>query len=123
MAVMGGRLQAVGITWTRLALVAAAVISVYFGFAIVGNSVHQYQLDRQNAQLQQQVKQEQTRNAQLQALKQWMQSDDFIVQMARDQGLALPGDNTILVAAPSATPQPNSSDGWWQRYIADTHQP
>ena len=115
---LGGRLRAIGITWTRLALVAAGVISVYFGFAIVGNSVHQYQLDRQNAQLQQQVKQEQTRNTQLQALKSWMQSDDFIVQMARDQGLALPGDKTILVAAPSATPQASGIDGWWQRYLA-----
>jgi cell division protein FtsL len=118
---MGGRLRSVGISWTRLALVAAAVISVYFGFAIVGNRVHQYQLDQQNAQLQQQVKQEQTRNTQLQALKEWMQSDDFIVQMARDQGLALPGDKTILVAAPSTTPQPSDINGWWQRYL--TNQP
>ncbi len=114
---VGGRLRAMGVTWTRVAVVAALVITVYFGFAIVGNAVHQYQLDRQNAQLAQQVQRERQRNIELQALKAWMQSDSFVAQAAREQGLALPGDKPILVAAPSATPPPDSGDGWWQRYL------
>ena len=114
---MGGRLRAIGVTWTRVAVVAALVISVYFGFAIVGNAVHQYQLDQQSAQLAQQVQHEQQRNTELQALKSWMQSSGFVAQAARAQGLVMPGDKPILVAAPSATPAPDSGDGWWQRYL------
>ena len=53
----------------------------------------------------------------LQALKAWMQSNGFVAQAARDQGLVMPGDKPILVAAPNATPAPDAGDGWWQRYL------
>lgn len=112
------RPQALGLTWTRLALVAAAFICVYFGFAIVGNRVHQYQLDRQDAQLEQQLQHEQRNNAQLQAIRTWMQSDNFVEQAARQQGMVMPGDHPLRVAAPSATPAAGGiSDGWWQKYL------
>lgn len=113
------RLQGAGLTWTRLAVVAAGFIVVYFGFASIGNGLHQYQLDRQNSQLEQQLQHEQGRNAELQSLRSWMQTDAFVQQAARQQGMVMPGDHPILVAAPSATPPAGSvADGWWQKYLA-----
>jgi len=114
---LGRQLRLAGLTWARLALIAAGVIAIYSGFEIVGNNVHQYQLDRQSARLAQQVQQEQERHRELEALKAWMQSDDFVIQAARLQGYIFPGDKPLLIDAPSATPTPDPGNGWWQRYL------
>ncbi|HZU77506.1 MAG TPA: septum formation initiator family protein [Dehalococcoidia bacterium] len=107
-----------GLSTTRLIIIISAFISVYFGFTIVGNRVHQYELDRQNADLEQQITVDQSQLARLQALQQWMESDSFIEAMARKQGLVMPGDHPILVAAPAATPAPDQNSGeWWERYF------
>lgn len=104
-------------TPSRLVLIAAGFISVYFGFSIVGNHVRQYQLDRENAQLEQRIQASQGELSRLQALQQWMQSDAFVEAMARKQGLVRPGDHPVIVAAPSATPATAGSREWWQRYF------
>jgi cell division protein FtsB len=111
------RLRQLGVTPARLVLIAAAFISVYFGFTIVGNRVHQYQLDRENAQLEQRISDGKVQLSQLQALQEWMQSDAYIEAMARKQGMVRPGDHPIIVAAPMATPATAGSRSWWERYF------
>ncbi|HZQ38392.1 MAG TPA: septum formation initiator family protein [Dehalococcoidia bacterium] len=114
---MQGRFEALGLTPARLMLIAAGFVSVYFGFSIVGNYVHQYQLDRDRAQLRAQIQVEQTRYARLDALRQWMQSDAFIEAMARHDGLVKPGDHPIVVSAPAPSATPGAADDWWERYF------
>jgi cell division protein FtsL len=111
------RLQQLGLTPTRLILIAAGFISVYFGFIIVGNRVHQYQLDQENTQLERRIVAAQNQQGKLQALKDWMQSDTFVEAMARKQGLVRPGDHPIIVAAPAPTSTPESGGEWWERYF------
>jgi cell division protein FtsB len=111
------RLEALGLTPTRLLLIAAGFVSVYFGFSVVGNYVHQYQLNRDKAQLEAQIQTEQTRYAKLDALRQWMQSDAFIEAMARHEGLIKPGDHPIVVSAPVPSPTPGADGDWWEKYF------
>lgn len=111
------RIEALGLTPARLMLVAAGFVSVYFGFSIAGNYVHQYQLDHDKAQLRAQIQAEQTRYAQLDALRQWMQSDAFIEAMARHDGLIKPGDHPIVVSAPAPSATPGAAGDWWQKYL------
>ena len=99
-------------------LIAAGFIVVYFSFTIVGNRLHQYQLDRENTQLEQRIAAAQSQYGRLQALHDWMQSDSFIETMARRQGLVRPGDHTILVSGGApATPAPDDGREWWERYF------
>jgi cell division protein FtsB len=107
-----------GLSATRLIMITAGFISVYFGFNIVGNRIHQYQLDKQNAVLEQQIATGKDDLAHLQALQQWMQGDAFVETMARKQGMIKPGDTPIIVSAP-APPVPSEPAGpqWWQRYF------
>lgn len=114
---MRARLNAVGLTSTRLLLIAAGFISVYFGFSVVGNRFHQYQLDREKGQLETRIAAEQTRYARLDALRQWMESDQFIEASARKEGMIRPGDHAIVVAAPTATATPAAVSEWWEKYI------
>lgn len=114
---MRERLRQLGVTPRRLVLIAAAFITVYFGFTIVGNRVRQYQLDRENAQLEQRIQDGRTQRSRLQALQEWMQSDAYIEAMARQQGLVRPGDHPVVVAAPAATPATAGSRAWWERYF------
>jgi len=112
-----GRCEALGFTPVRLLLIAAGLVAVYCGFSIVGNYVHQYQLDRDRAQLQAQIQTEQSRYARLDALRQWMQSDAFIEAMARHDGLIKPGDHPIIVSAPSPSPAAGVAGDWWEKYF------
>jgi hypothetical protein len=111
------RLRAVGLTPSRLLVIAAGFISVYFGFSIVGNRFHQYQLDRERVQLEARIAVERDRQARLGALSDWMQTDDFVEAMARREGMIRPGDHPIVVAAPSATPAAGAAHEWWEKYL------
>jgi cell division protein FtsB len=106
------------LTPSRLIVIASLFITLYFGLTIVGNWFHQYQLDRQNAELESQIAQSKADLGLLQALQEWMQSDGFIETMARRQGLVMPGDKPIVVVAPTPETTPADSAGaWWERYF------
>jgi cell division protein FtsB len=111
------RLTQIGLTPTRLMMIAAGFISVYFGFSIAGNWVHQYQLEHENSRLEQQIAAQQGRYERLKALRDWMQSNTFVEAAARQQGMVKPGDRPIAVIAPSASPAPDDGREWWERYF------
>jgi cell division protein FtsL len=107
-----------GFTLHRVALVTALFIIAYSSFTVFGNLSHSYQLKMQTRQLQETIAKDQAQYAQLQALEQYMGTDAFIESQAREEGLALPGDTTVIVTAP--TPTAASGDlragDWWERY-------
>ena len=110
-------LNQLGLSTTRLILIAAGFISIYFGFTIVGNRVHQYSLDRENQQLVRDIATGREQYSKLQALRDWMETDAFIETTARQQGMIKPGDHPVVVAAPSPAPTGDDARDWWEHYF------
>ncbi len=103
----------------RRVLVAASVfIIAYFGVSIAGNAVTHYELGRDQDRLRQEIAALERQQRRLEALKTYMQTDEFIERAARDQGLIRPGDTAVLVSAPlAATPAAGFDGPWWERYF------
>jgi cell division protein FtsB len=95
-----------------------ALIVVYFLVTFVGSYIRAQQADNQVAQLQNQIGSMSSQYDRLQALEQYLQSDDYVEKAAREQlGLVKPGEIGIvaLPTQPSPTPQPGAAgDNWWQ---------
>lgn len=108
-----------GLTWQRVVVVTAVFIVIYSGFTIAGNAARSYELSRQTRGLEQQISQEKSEYQQLNALRQYMQTDGFIEAQARREGLEKPGDHTIVVSAPTALPAAvGTPSPWWDHYYA-----
>lgn len=107
-----------GLTLQRVVTVTALFIVVYSAFTVAGNAARSYELKNQTQQLQQQIAGDQNEYQQLDALRRYMGTDEYIEAAARQEGLVKPGDITIAVAAPAATPVAgqNDSGAWWERY-------
>lgn len=100
----------------------AALIAVYFLFTFVGNTIKGRQLDLQEEALNSEIRVQQERYQELQALEQYLKSDEYIEAVAREQlGLVKPGETAFIAipTEPSPTPDPNapSSDLWWETLI------
>jgi cell division protein DivIC len=95
-----------------------ALIVVYFLVTFAGSYVRAQQADNQVAQLQTQIDSMSSQYDRLRALKQYLQSDDYVEKAAREQlGLVKPGETGIVVVPtqPSPTPAPGAvGDNWWQ---------
>ncbi len=104
----------------RVVVITSLFVIIYCGFTIAGNEARSYQLGRQTAALQKSIAADQAEAAQLNALKQYMQTDRFIEEQAREEGLAMPGDIAINVSAPPAAgPAPAQPQGaWWEKYYS-----
>ena len=107
-----------GLTLQRVVTVTALFIVVYSGFTVAGNAARSYELKQQTQQLQQQIASDQNEYQQLDALRRYMGTDAYVESVARQEGLVKPGDITVVVAAPTATPVvgQNNSGAWWERY-------
>lgn len=110
----------------RVLIIAVGFVVAYFGVAIVGNAINRYQLERHAARLRAEIAALEVQQQRLEALRTYMQTDEFIERMARDEGLVMPGDTVVLVTAPapSPTPPPSPTGPWWERYFgAGPRQP
>jgi len=111
--------RASGLYPRRVLVVAIGFVVIYFGVAIVGNAINRYELERHAAALRAEIAALEAQQQRLEALRAYMQTDEFIERMARDEGLALPGETAVLVVAP--TPSPTSTlaptEPWWEGYF------
>jgi cell division protein FtsL len=110
------------LTTAKIVIGVAAIIAVYFLATFVGNAIKGRQLDLQEQALNSEIRAQQERYQELQALEQYLKSDEYIEQVAREQlGLVKPGETGIIAipAEPSPTPAPDSPqpDLWWERLI------
>lgn len=113
----GGWLAA-GLSPRRILVAASVFIIAYFGVSIAGNAVTHYELSRNQDRLRREIAGLDHQQRRLEALKTYMQTDEFIERAARDQGLIRPGDTSVLVSAPpAATPAPGFDGPWWERYF------
>ena len=95
-----------------------ALIVVYFLFNFAGSRFRAEQVNSQRSQLQEEIASMQSRYDRLQTLEQYLQSDEYVEKVAREQlGLVKPGETGIVVLPmrPSPTPAPGSepADNWW----------
>lgn len=95
-----------------------ALIVVYFLFIFAGSRFRAEQVNSQRSQLQEEITSMQSRYDQLQTLEEYLQSDEYVEKVAREQlGLVKPGETGIVIlpTQPSPTPAPGSEPAanWW----------
>lgn len=106
----------------RVVFAITAVIVVYFLAVFVGNFVRHRQLNTEEARLEAQIAQMQAKYETLQALEDYVQSDEYIEEVARQQlGLVREGETAFVAipTQPSPTPAPGEADPdlWWDVLI------
>lgn len=109
-----------GFTARRVMIVAALFIVGYFGVSAVSNAVTHVRLVREQADVQREIDVLQQRQARLQALKTYMESDAFIEAGARESGLVKPGEVAVVrVGGGVSEPPVKPGEPWWTRYFND----
>jgi cell division protein FtsB len=101
-----------------LIFLATLGIVVYFLFSAGTNLLHSYRLAGDEARLRQDVEELQVQIDQLQQIRDYLRTDEYVEFMARRVfGLVKPGETLVTVEAPAPPPAredaPDSK--WWQR--------
>ena len=109
-------------------LICVAVLAIgYFGFSTVRYVFHNYQLNKQEAQVRSDIRQLDQDHAELVAARDYLQSDQYVEQVARRTlGLVHPGETLVLVSpaadVPPASPTPAAAtpgEPWWKQLYFD----
>ena len=102
----------------QILLAAALVVTAYLCVSAGSNFLHSYRLAADESQLRGDVQELQQQKAQLEQVRDYLRTDEYVEFMARRVfGLVKPGETLVIVEAP-----PGPSDGeelpgrkWWQR--------
>jgi cell division protein DivIC len=111
------------ITGTRIVLGVTALIVSYFLVAGGTTALRSSRLSEREDRLEAEIAELQQRYERLEALSQYLGSEEYVEGVAREQlGLVREGETSIVVisTAPSPTPAPDQPerDGlWWQNLI------
>ena len=106
-------------------LAVTALVVIYFLVAGSLNAIRSQQLRQQQARLEADIQQFQQRFQRLEALREYLNSDEYIESAARQQlGLVRQGQTGFVVIStvPSPTPAPGQGSGtapdlWWDILI------
>ena len=106
----------------RIVLAVTALVVAYFLVGGAFNAIRSHQLREQEGQLRSEIRDLQDRYRELQALQQYLGSDEYIEAVAREQlGLVRRGEIGIVAipAEPSPIPRPGEADPelWWDVLI------
>lgn len=98
------------------------VVVAYFLAAGALNAIRAHHLKQQEADLRAEIQQMQSRYQRLDALKSYLNSDEYIETVAREQlGLVKPGEVGFVAIStvPSPTPAPGTAQPelWWDVLI------
>jgi len=110
------------ISTARVIVAVTVLVVVYFLVTGALNAVRSYQLRQQAGQLRTEIQDLQTRYQRLEALKEYMNSDEYIEAVAREQlGLVREGEISFVAISTQPTPTPapgeNQPDLWWDVLI------
>ncbi|HEX5478789.1 MAG TPA: septum formation initiator family protein [Dehalococcoidia bacterium] len=109
-------------------LICAAVLAIgYFGFSTGRYVIHNYQLKQQESQVRDDVRQLDQDHAELIAARDYLQSDQYVEQVARRTlGLVHPGETLVVVSpaddVPAASPtaaEATPGAQWWKQLYFD----
>jgi cell division protein FtsB len=100
---------------------AAIIAAVFLGLSIARNAVRNYQLHEDERVLHAELRQLDADHEQLSAVRDYLESDEYIEDVARRVlGLVRPGETLVIVAGAQdgavATPEPThaASAAWWR---------
>jgi len=102
----------------RLIVTCAALIAIYFLMTGVLNAIRGHQLRQQENSLREDIQDLESRYNRLQALKDYLNSDEYVESVAREElGLVKRGEEGIVVisSVPAPTPAPGEGEpslGW-----------
>ena len=106
---------------TRLIFLAAACMVVYFLASGAANLVRSHQLTQEESSLQSQIDDLESRHERLVALEEYLESDEYIEAIAREQlGLVKPGETAFIAIPTQPSPAPeegSATDLWWEVLI------
>ena len=108
---------------TRVVLAVTAVIAGYFLVTGATAALQSRQLNERENRLQAEISDLQQRYERLDALRQYLDSDEYIEAVAREElGLVRKGETSIVVIPKVASPTPepgeeDSGDLWWEALI------
>ncbi len=109
------------LTLTRVVILLAAMAVGYFLFAAAKDTLLSHHLNQQEQQLHQQIADLQQQQARLQAIRNYLQTNEYIEGVARRLGLVKPGEKLVIVSSTApATPAPTpggaiSNQTWWEQ--------
>ena len=110
------------LTPARIAILLATVVVGYFVFAAIGDTLLSQRLSQDQQELQQEIADLQRQQSQLEAIREFLRTDEYIEGIARRVlGLVRPGETLVIVTS-NETPVP--ADGemdekqpgrWWEQ--------
>lgn len=108
-----------GLTPLRLLLLVAALLLAYLAFLAVNNAIHARQLRLEETRLEQELQEKQYQEARLEALREYLRSDEYVEAVARRElGLGYPGETNAVVVSPEPEQQGGTGwEHWWERYF------
>ncbi len=108
---------------TRVVILLAVIVVGYFVFSAIGDTLRSRQLDQDHHDLQVEIADLERQALELEAIREYLQTDDYIEGVARHVlGLVRPGE-TLVIVSTNATPTPSPADGrsgdehsrWWEQ--------
>jgi cell division protein FtsB len=103
----------------RIVLFTTLAVAAYLLVSAGGNVLHSYRLADDEAQLRQEIEQLTQDKGQLEQVRDYLRTDEFVEFMARRTfGLVKPGEKLVVVSAPEPveTPLPDEpGEAWWKR--------
>lgn len=113
------------ISAARIILAVTALVVVYFLVSGAFNAIRSHQLREQQSRLEAEIQQIQQRFQRLEALRDYLNSDEYIEAVARQQlGLVREGETGFVVISTVPSPTPAPEDGstaepelWWDILI------
>lgn len=110
-----------GISSAKVILLIATLIAVYFIVGAALNGVRSHQLSQEEDRLQSDIDDLNARYERLTALKDYLNSDEYIESVAREQlGLVRKGETGFVAISTQPTPSPapgEQSALWWDVLI------
>ncbi len=101
----------------RLILAVALLVTGYLLFSAGGNFIQHYRIADDEAELRARVDEMHSQEAQLEQIREYLRSDEYIEFMARRVfGLVKPGETLVIVHAPPGDEPKEGPPGrpWWQ---------
>ncbi len=106
---------------TRVVILLATLVVGYFLFNAAKDTLLSHHLTQEEQQLHQQIGQLQSDKARLQALRDYLKTDEYVEGVAHRLGLVRPGETLVIVSSTApATPTPTpggaiSTASWWEQ--------
>ena len=110
------------VSTTKVIILVAALIAVYFAVSGALNAVRSHQLGQEEARLQADIDDLDSRYERLTALKGYLNTDEYIESVAREQlGLVRKGETGFVAISVQPTPSPAPGEEpptlWWDVLI------